>query len=149
MTSWCEKHHLFAGFASSNTWLLLLQLLDSPIAYESWFSLHPSFLGWFLEVGAILSHDLEHLQQLNELRIELISAQLHHALLARQSIIGFLLEWQVGVRNIIFLLVLHLRIHDFSCFSCLTPQRSRQNVRDVFATTAENTKTAQISPWVL
>ena len=29
-TSWCEKHHLFAGFASSNTWLLLFQLLDSP-----------------------------------------------------------------------------------------------------------------------
>ena len=29
-TSWCEKHHLFAGFASSNTWLHLFQLLDSP-----------------------------------------------------------------------------------------------------------------------
>ena len=30
-TSWCEKHSLFAGFASSNTWILLFQLLDSPV----------------------------------------------------------------------------------------------------------------------
>ena len=28
MTSWCEKHHLFVGFASLDTWLLLFQLLD-------------------------------------------------------------------------------------------------------------------------
>ena len=50
-------------------------------------------------------------------RIELISAQLHHAFLVWQSIIWFLLKRQVGVRNIIFLLVLHLRIHYFSYFS--------------------------------
>ena len=31
MTSWCEKHHLFAGFASLDTWLLLFQLLDSLV----------------------------------------------------------------------------------------------------------------------
>ena len=31
MTSWCEKHHLFAGFASLDTWFLLFQLLDSPV----------------------------------------------------------------------------------------------------------------------
>ena len=30
-TSWCEKHHLFVGFASSDTLLLLFQLLDSPV----------------------------------------------------------------------------------------------------------------------
>ena len=30
-TSWCEKHHLFVGFPSSDTWLLLFQLLDSPV----------------------------------------------------------------------------------------------------------------------
>ena len=29
-TSWCEKHHLFASFASSDTCLLLFQPLDSP-----------------------------------------------------------------------------------------------------------------------
>ena len=31
MTSWCEKHHIFAGFASLNTWLLLFRLLDSSV----------------------------------------------------------------------------------------------------------------------
>ena len=30
MTSWCEKRHLFASFTSSDTWIFLFQLLDSP-----------------------------------------------------------------------------------------------------------------------
>ena len=42
MTSWCEKHHLFAGFASLNTWLVSTAWLPSGVA---------KMLGIFLQQG--------------------------------------------------------------------------------------------------
>ena len=50
MTSWCEKYHLFAGFASLNTWLLLFQLLDSPVEL-------PKCRGYFCNKGRKCEND--------------------------------------------------------------------------------------------
>ena len=97
----------------------------------------------------ISSHDLEHLQQLKELRIELFSTPLHHALLARQNIIRSLLKRQVDVRNILFLLVLHFEYMTSLVSAASLPSGVAKMLGTIFATRAENARTTQISPWIL